>query len=156
MLLSLSPHVDGCALNVVQPTARGVEAATHEIGGRFVQSRRLARRPGARSFQTNAVHRRESPLGREEALGARERARYEARGRRADEALDRLAARGGEPAPEDLLRLMANRRGGAYAYANADVKAHCVARVSDAGIELHVGSGAAHVTDLARLEPLPS
>ena len=156
LLLALAPHVDGCAINVVQQTARGVEATTHEIGGRCVQSRRLARRAGALAFQANAVHRPRSPLGRGEALDPRERARYEARARRTREALDGLSSRGVEPGPQHLLRMMASRRGGAYAYANADVKAHCVGRVSASGIELHLGSGAAHPGDVARLERVPS
>ncbi len=46
--------------------------------------------------------------------------------------------------------MIASRRGGSYAYANADVKAHAVACVSAAGIEVHVASGPAHPGDVYR------
>jgi hypothetical protein len=154
VLVALAPHVDGCAINVAQRTARGVEATTHEVGGRHVQSRSLPPRAGSLLFQANAVHRPLSYLGREEALDAGERAPYAARARRTVEALALLEARC-EPSAEDILRLLASRRGGSYAYANGDVKAHCLARVSAAGIDLHVGSGSAHRDDVARLERLP-
>jgi hypothetical protein len=39
--------------------------------------------------------------------------------------------------------MLAGRRGGTYAFANADVKAHCVAVIGREGFELHAEAGPA-------------
>lgn len=150
VIRALSPFVDGCAVNVVQPAARGARATTHEFGGRRLASRSLRADAGAFAFQANAVCRPESPLGREEELSARDRAPYERRLDRAQEAMERLRARPREPAAQDLVRFLASRRGGSYANANRDVKAHCVACVCSSGLEMYVQSGSAHPEDVYR------
>jgi hypothetical protein len=137
---ALSPCVDGCALVIAQPTSRGVQAAVHELGGRHLASRRLPDRAGARDVQVNMVHRVKGRLGREEALTRRERLKYE---RRVARARDFLHGAGRDPGPGDLLRMLAGRRGGTYAFANADVKAHCVAVIGREGFELHAEAGPA-------------
>lgn len=141
---ALSPCVDGCALSVALPTGREVIAMTHELGGPHLVSRRLVGRGGARLLQVNIVTRLEGPLGRAEALTARDRAKYERRIQRAEDLLD---AMGKDPEPADILRMLASRDGGSYAFANADVKAHCVAVVSRHGIDVHVGGGSAQPGD---------
>ena len=55
-----------------------------------------------------------------------------------------------EPDGAGILRMMASRRAGSFAYANLDVKAHCVAEIGAGGIALHVGSGAALPGDVYR------
>ena len=150
ILRALSPYLDGCAINLVRRTRRGVQMETHEIGGRHVQSRRLRPDAGAFCVQANAVLRPESPLTRHEHLSPRARAPYERRVARARAALGRRLATAGEPAPDDIVQLLASRRGGRYAFANLTVKAHCVARVSAEGFEIYVRSGAAHPADVYR------
>ena len=49
----------------------------------------------------------------------------------------------GQVTPQVVLELLASRRGGEYAYANADVKAHCVGVTGRERMELYVQSGAA-------------
>jgi hypothetical protein len=147
VLRALCPYVDGCAIVVAQPSPGGATAMVHEIGGRHVQSRRLGARARSLVFQVNIVDRLDSPLGREQATRARDRALYEGRIRRAREAIERIR----DPGPGELIRIMSNRRGKSYAYANIDVKAHCIARVSAAGIDLHTGAGAAHAADAVEL-----
>jgi hypothetical protein len=150
IIRALSPFVDGCAINIAQVSGRVAQATTIELGGRYLASRRLRAAPGALSVQTNAVTRADSQFGRAEALRARERALYERRGLRAQALVERARAQGDEPAPQDIVAMLANRRGGSYALANRDVKAHCVARVSAAGIEVYVEAGSAHAGDLYR------
>jgi hypothetical protein len=150
ILRALTPYLDGCAINVVRPSGSGVQVETHEIGGRHVQSRVLGPGAGAFSVQANAVLRTTSRLTRHERFSSRGRAPYEGRVARAREALGRLLATPGEPAPEDILRLLASRRGGRYAFANLTVKAHCVARVTADGFEIYVRSGAADLADVYR------
>jgi hypothetical protein len=145
---ALAPYVDGCAIHVARPTAGGVLAEVHEIGGGWVQSRDLDRCAGAFCVQANAVLRPESPLARLEAFTAEERAPYDDRITRVTAALARRLGAAIEPGPEEVLALLADRDGGRYAFANHTVKGHCVARVSAEGLEIHVGSGAAHPGDV--------
>ncbi|MFT3771823.1 MAG: hypothetical protein QM820_40965 [Minicystis sp.] len=147
-LRALTPYLDGCAINVARPSGSGVLVETHEIGGRHVQSHVLGPRPGAFSVQANAVRERGSRLAEHEDLSARRRAVYDQRIARVSRALANRLGAEGEPGPEHVLSLLANRRGGSYAFANLTVKAHAVARVSPDGFEIHIRSGAAHPDDV--------
>jgi hypothetical protein len=141
-LRALSPYVDGCVIHVARPGERAAFAESHEIGGRHVVSLRLPQRAGAARLQVNLVSRPESPLAPEEEVSSRSRGRYSRRARRMEEDLARLAQRG-TPDGARILRMIASRRGGGFAYANLDVKAHCVAEIDPDGVAIHVGSGAA-------------
>ncbi len=136
----LAPFADGCAVNLVRWDGAAVTAEVHEFGGPRRTRRALAKRRGSLTLQANAFH-RPSPA---EALTKKERGLYERRverGRLAIEAMEK-------PSGETILGLLSGRRGGAYAFANTDVYAHVVARVAPAGLEVHVGSGAALAGDL--------
>jgi hypothetical protein len=153
VLLALVPLVDGCALNVVYADpAQGAEVhgEVHEFGASARLFRRLGTRGGARCFQVNVVSRRESRLYRAETIVSSVRAAYDRRAIRTREALARAGRAGRVPTAQDLLLLLAQRIGGHYAYANKDVMAHCIARLSPASpaaspasLELHIESGAA-------------
>ncbi len=140
ILEPLAPFLDGCAINTIQRRGKRVTAETHEFGGRFIVSRELPSRAGSLCFQANAVGRAGGRLAKAEALSAAERRKYHNRTMRTQQA---VAAFGGEASPDRILSLLASRRGGSYAYANADVKAHCVGVARAGGIELFVQSGAA-------------
>ena len=141
-LFRLCPVIDGCAINRLCRSASGVTASVQELGGEFQNRRTLGERPGSLLFQANCVGPAGSRLAREEALAAGERARYCSRQERTQTAARQLwKAR--EATPQRILELLASRAGGSYAYANADVKAHCVGVAGAGGFELYVQSGAA-------------
>jgi hypothetical protein len=150
VLRALAPFVDGCAVHVARSGAGGVSAETHEMAGRALVSRRLGARSGAVTLQVNAVSRSTGPLAREEDMRQGSRILYERRLERMRAGVARVLAQPGGYVPQDVLRMLASRRGGSYAYANADVKAHAVAHVSASGIEVHVESGPAHGDDVYR------
>jgi len=141
-LFYLCPFIDGCAINRLSCSAAGVSAAVHEVGGDFQNRRTLGPRPGSLLFQANCVGPGGSRLAREESLSASERKRYCDRLDRTQATLKELW-RAREATPQRILELLASRRGGSYAYANADVKAHCVGMARADGMELYVQSGAA-------------
>jgi len=147
LLRALAPYLDGCAIHVVRPSGRGVRASVHEIGGRHVQTRCLGPAAGAYCVQANAVLRASSRLAGHELLSPQDRAPYDHRIARVSAALRRRLGAPGEPVPQDILRLLASRRGGRHAFANLTVKAHLVARISARGFEVHVGAGAAQPSD---------
>jgi hypothetical protein len=105
--------------------------------------------PGSLVFQANAVSDESSALADEQALSQAERRRYAARGARTRQAIGRLVEQG-TVSPQDVVRLLASRRGGSYAYANEDVKAHCVGMADGKRIELHVAPGPAQPSDRYR------
>ena len=150
ILRALAPFVDGCAINVAHATGSGVQAATHAIGGPHLSSCRLRAAPGSLLIQANAIARASRAFARAEDLRARDRALYERRVERAQAHVERVRTRGDEPSPQDVIAMLASRKGGNYALANRDVKAHCVARVSATAIEVHVESGSAHASDVYR------
>jgi hypothetical protein len=152
VLRALSPYVDGCVIHVVRP-GDPATAETHEIGGRHVVSRLLPRRAGASRVQVNLASRPDIAIALDQWMPARELAGYGARARRMSEDLDRIVGRGERAVGgEEILRMIASRRGGAYAYANGDVKAHMVAEIGARGVVIHIGSGAAHPGDVYRPE----
>jgi hypothetical protein len=149
VLLSLAPFVDGCAIHVVGSGAH-VIASTHEIAGRAVLSRVLGRRPGSVTVQVNTVSARSGPVAREEEMSARTHALYERRLQRMRDGVAHLPS-GADPSGEEVLRMLASRRGGSYAYANRDVGAHAVATFAvGEGLAMHVGGGPAAPGDVYR------
>jgi len=146
-LVRLCPFIDGCAINRVERTAEGVSASVQELGWLDTSVRELSSVRGKMLFQANCVERLPSRLSRREALSAADRGRYCARGERAREAIAELAKQG-EVSPQRIVDLLASKTGGAYANANADVKAHCVGVASAERIELYVQSGPALAGDV--------
>ena len=146
-LFHLCPFIDGCAIQRVVRSPGGVAASVQELGRDFRARRHAARAGGqpAVSGQLRAAVRQPAGPGG----GARrtaERERYCARLERTEQAVRELV-RAGQATPQRILKLLASRSGGSYAYANADVKAHCVGVASRESIVLHVGSGAALAGD---------
>ena len=149
VLLPLVPFVDGCAIHVVGGDAR-ITGTTHEIAGRAVLSRALGRRPGSFTVQVNTVSVRSGPVAREEEMSARTHRLYERRLQRMRDDIAHLPSRA-EASGEQVLRMLASRRGGSYAYANSDVGAHAIATFAvDEGLAMHVGGGPAGLDDVYR------
>jgi hypothetical protein len=143
VIRSLLPYMDGCAINVIRSVGSGVEAAVLEFGGRCLSQRRLAHRPRSLAFQVNAVSRSGSALGRREQLTSQQRRAYVSRTARTLRSIGRLNHVHCAASPHDILTMLASRGGGGYAYANRDVKAHCIGCMSPTRLELYVQSGAA-------------
>jgi hypothetical protein len=149
VLLSLVPFVDGCAIHVVGAGAH-VTATTHEIAGRAVLSRTLGRRAGSFIVQVNTVSASSGPVFREEEMSARTHGLYERRLARMRDGVARLLSRP-DPSDDEVLRMLASRRGGSYAYANSDVGAHAVATFAiGEGLAMYVGAGPAARGDVLR------
>jgi len=153
VLRSLTPFVDGSAVHVVSRGRAGIVAESHEAAGSVVRSRRLGVRPGSVSVQVNAVCELEGRLGEEEALSRASRALYERRLDRMKSGIERVGTLPEGYSAQAILRMIASRRGGSYAYANGDVKAHVVAIVGKKALDVHVGSGPAHPEDMVRAFP---
>ena len=141
-LFHLCPFLDGCAIHRLVRSPGGVAAWVQELGGEFQTQCSLPLRQGSLLFQANCVRQSGSRLAREEALSAAERKPYCDRRERTEQAVRELV-RAGETTPQRIVELLASRAGGDYAYANSDVKAHCVGVATAAGMELYVQSGAA-------------
>ena len=150
VLRSLTPFVDGSAVHVVSRSRAGVVAESHEVAGSVVKSRRLGARSGSVSVQVNAVCELKGRLGQEEELSPASRALYQRRLDRMKSGIERVGSLPEGYSPQAILRMIASRRGGSYAYANFDVKAHAVAVVSSDRLDVHVGSGPAAPDDVYR------
>lgn len=139
---TMTPYIDGCAIGLVQRTRDGVSAAVQELGWLDTNTRTLPRIRHKLLYQANCVERPKSRLAHREGLSAAERELYCARGERTRAAIEELVA-ADDLTPQRIVELLATRRGGLYAYANEEVKAHCVGVASPERIELYVQSGAA-------------
>lgn len=144
---ALRPFADGCAIHRVARRGSYVVGEKVEIGGRHILRTRLPASPGRHTFQVNLVSDPSSPLAGAERLSARSRTPYENRVARMHRVLDALRAGGDRLEPTGIVHLMASRAGGGYAWANADVKAHCVGIMTEGDFQLHVRGGAARAGD---------
>ncbi len=136
---ALAPFLDGGAFTVVQREADGtVSANVIEAGGTVAVGSSLSSSPGARRLQVNMVSAQASELAPLETLADAERAPYVERLARSGRHLDACT-----PNEAALSAMLASREGGEWAFANEDVVAHLIARVSADEITLGVGVGAA-------------
>jgi hypothetical protein len=124
-----------------------VVAWVQELGGEFHTRCSLPPRAGSLLYQANCVRRAGSRLARAEALRAAERQQYCRRQERTEQWV-REMVRGGDATGQKVLKLLASRAGGSYAYANADVKAHCVGLAGAESMEIYVQTGAAQPGDV--------
>ena len=153
LLHALRPFVDGCALHVVarRDAVIPVAGTTYEFGRQHRCARELPAAGGSWQFQANAVSSVAEALRADESLGEGERRRYEARGDRTGQAVERLVAKLADDAwPDAVLAMLASRRGGSYAYANDDVETHCVGLAGPARIAIYAAAGSAAPGDRFR------
>jgi hypothetical protein len=135
---ALAPFLDGGAFTLVARGDGGVTAQVVEVGGELAVSSVLGAAPGARCLQVNMVSSR--ALAAIETLDDAGRAPYRERLERAEK---QLAARAADEAA--LQAMLASGEGGEWAFANPDVVAHLVARVSREELTLRVGVGPAQL-----------
>ncbi len=139
---ALAPFADGYALTMAWTQGTSPGAVAVEFAGRHVETRRLSDRAGDYLFQVNIFSNPGSPIALAHELARPEtRQNMEGRLARTARALNRIHL---APAAFDGLRyLLACRLGGDYAYANDDVKATVIGRVSAGGVEIRLAEGPA-------------
>lgn len=149
IVASLAPFRDGYGLTIVtQPAGPGVAASRVEFAGEMSLPAHLPAAPGAFLFQVNVFSDKDSAIARRyERIDPAERREYEMRIRRTARWVSQLIP--DEHGPQKFLALLRSRRGGDYAYSNADVRAYCVIRLSERMLEVYAGPEAA-----ARTEPV--
>jgi hypothetical protein len=141
---ALAPFLDGGAFTLVERGERGVTAQVLEVGGELAVASALADAPLARRLQVNMVSEQAGALAALETLDEEERAPYVERLARSARQLEACA-----PDEAALQAMLASREGGDWAFANGDVVAHLVARVSREQLALQVGVGPAGAAGFA-------
>jgi hypothetical protein len=153
-LRSLGPFYDGYALNIVQLSDRQLHAHKYEFAEARVVSHQLAEQPGSHLLQVNVFSNGDDEYLRSlEGISSRRRHPFEQRLRRMRRLLFDQEQRGRlllDPL-DALCNMLTSRAGGGWAYANNDVKAYFVCRVSCAGIDLRLGPGSALRGDRAEV-----
>ncbi|MBI2444619.1 MAG: hypothetical protein HYV42_05270 [Candidatus Magasanikbacteria bacterium] len=145
---ALRPMADGYAINWVIRGERAVRGERVEFGGRSLLRSPLPGRTGSALIQANCVSDRHSTLWRKfNYATARKDRLLRNRLKRSWQYLGRCFRQSGTLTIPALQTLLASRQGGAYGYANADVKAYCFGEATPVGISVYVGSGPALVSD---------
>ncbi len=148
VITSLAPFADGYAIVTVAPSTESVVAHRIEFAGQWQMTSELGISADSMLFQVNVFSNPDAPITLAcEGVSLDGRDTFEKRIERTEHAL-------AQPIPENnlpaaLLRLLSSRDGGAYAYANGDVKAYIVCRVSQGRLEARLGTGPA----LKRVKP---
>ncbi|MEW5868359.1 MAG: hypothetical protein AB1894_03730 [Chloroflexota bacterium] len=144
VLQALLPYWDGYALNVVTSGEGVVRASKYEFAADRLLQGHLDEQPGSYLFQVNIFsQRQDASLLALENLPQDERCSYEQRMARTQQALQRGQADGKDGSLGFFFNLLASRSGGEWAYANPDVKAYFVDRVSPDEMEIWLGPGPA-------------
>jgi hypothetical protein len=136
--LALTPFLDGGAFTLVTRGERGVTAQVLEVGGELAVVAALADVPFAHRLQVNMVSEQAGALAALETLEEADRKPYRERLARSARQLEACA-----PEEAALQAMLASDEGGEWAFANADVVAHLVARVSQERLALQIGVGPA-------------
>ena len=142
---ALGPFQDGYALNIVYSKRGQVYAKKVEFASNLIFPYLLGETPGEFLFQVNVFSQRQRlDLLKLENISLENRKTFEQRIRRTKRVLK--CREPGASSSEELrffFDLLASRIGGEWAYANADLKAYFLNRVSQTGMEIWLGPGAA-------------
>jgi hypothetical protein len=146
VLQALIPYYDGYALNSVVAAEEKVEASVCEFLGRRVIPYQLAHESGSFLFQVNIFSQnRRKAYRNQERVSPESRRALINRIRRTRNAVQRhnLTTSTVENSRHYFWQLMTSREGGEWAYANDDVKAHFLGRLSATELDIYLGGGAA-------------
>ncbi len=142
VISALAPFVDAYALMVVGRQGDRITAENIEFAGDQILITSLPQEPASYLFQANIFSDKDSPIAvTYEHIDPHYWRKYAARVTRTERAMGRIRA--SENVMESLHALMASREGGDYAYANEDVKACYLNRVSRQGMEIWIAAGPA-------------
>ncbi len=140
----LGPFQGGYSLTAVYKKEGRIHVEKVEFANSQINACTLSEDPGAYLFQTNVIRDLSIPIGSEENTSPENRLRCEIRMKRTDRFLQ--AIQYSQDPRTRVLRMLASDLGGDIAYANLDVKAHLVHRMTPEGTTIIVGAGA-HTRD---------
>jgi hypothetical protein len=150
LLSTLQPFYTGYAINALFRTGERVEAHQYEFAGSYLTHQELGDQPGSYLFQANIFSDPRSDAARAmEYLTIEKWRNYRRRLYRTRRFLKEKqkghTPSGNSPAGDMafLHKLITSRAGGDWAYANRDVKAHFLQRLSADETETWLGSGLA-------------
>lgn len=153
-LEALHPFFDGYALNAMYTRQGEVVAEKYEFAGDCLIPHRLGEQSGSYLFQVNIFCQHEHPQARGlEDLPPENWNDYHQREVRTQDAM-RQRGSDHRSAPEDMrffFELLASRQGDEWAYANRDVKAYFLQRLTPQGSETWLGHGPAMADDPYRI-----
>lgn len=138
IITRFSPIIDAGAITIVLPEDN-IRVEKMEFIANEILTSCLDSQPGSFLFQSNVFSTKNSRLLSFENVQREKRRLFEAREIRTKEAINRLQSF----SLCDFYAMMTSRKGGTYAYANKDVKAYFLSRVSKYSCEIWVGTGKA-------------
>ena len=150
LLSALKPFYTGYAINTLYRKDGRVAARKYEFAGNYLTRDELGEQPGSYLIQANIFSDPRSPAARAmECLTVEKWRQYRQRlyrTRRFLKAKQKGQSSSGDSPDGDMAflhKMMSSRAGGAWAYANRDVKAHFLQRLSLEDTETWLGSGPA-------------
>ncbi len=144
VLKAMQPFYDGLAINTVSRTDGRIYPGKCEFFNNTILPCGLAEAPGSYLFQVNVfAQSREAELLNMESIPAEYRQVFVDRAYRTRRMLNKLRkdSPGQKIELEDFFKLITSRAGGDWGYANPDVKAYFLAKVSVQGTEIWLGNG---------------
>ena len=136
----LGPFADGYAITGVSSSQGVVSAEKVEFSRSLLHAARLPAQPGTFMFQVNMFSDRQAPVAALcEDISPEKRARLAGRLDRANRHLTGFSKQ--PPAEALVVDLLRSREGADYAFANPDVKANLVARLSGTQMTVSAAAG---------------
>jgi hypothetical protein len=146
LAMQLGPFQGGYSLTAVYKEDGQVRVEKVEFANSQSVICELENKPGSHLFQTNIIRDLSQPIGAEELTSTESRHWNETRLARTGRFLKVIQASNNEALPL-VFRMLRSRLGGESAYANRDVKAYLVCRMSTEKTSIRVGAGAALAGD---------
>ena len=144
---TLQPFADGYAITTVSRIRDDIYADKIEFAGDLLFEERLANNEGRFLFQVNVFSKKDSRIATKyEEISRKSRRRFENRILRTERAINGI--RNYDEKMLFFLHLLTSRSGGSLSYANEDVKAYFIARISRSGLEIWIDAGPAHPNDI--------
>lgn len=144
IISSLSPYIDGYAFIIIKGDKKRATGEVIEFGGSEIIKRTLGCQPNNFLFQTNLVSNHKSHLARYyQKVSIKKMKELQKRLKRAKKMLLFFKTSGHQLNLANVLKIISSHKGGEYAYANHDVKAHVIGQISPKKMELYLGPGSA-------------
>ncbi len=142
IIRSITPVFDGYALFTLSPEQSKIACSRMEFTADEMHFSSLNDEPGSYLLQTNAFSTEACVMAiKFERNPFPTRKKYKTRIQQAETYLEKLAH--SEIGLEHIQKMLCSRRGGRWAFANKDVKAHLFGRLSSKSLEIHSHPGMA-------------
>ncbi len=146
LMEAIRPFQTGCAIVTITQMEDKIDGQRLEFAGNQWMDAILPEEPGSFLFQVNLFSARGSEFAlNNESVPPGKQAALLRRISRTRRAITRIGNSGEKAA--SLLRLLASRTGGEYAYCNKDVKVHLICQASHQAISKMIGAGPAFVRE---------